>query len=247
MDDLSTLLPLLATCALAGTVQGSVGFGFGLVSMGILPLFLPLRDAVITVSVCATLMNAILVWRLREHAHRPEIQPLLLGAALGVPVGVWLLVSLDARWLLLTVGIALVSYALWGLLSRSGLVERGTPRLGYLVGVAGGLLGGATGTSGPPMVVYVSWRGLSKEVAAATLQGVFLAIGIFQLLGFWVGDVFHRTAVLTATSGIPASVVGVALGQVLFRRMSGLLFRRVVLVGLVVLGGGLIARALDGA
>ncbi len=227
---------------LAAFIQGAVGFGFGMFCMGLLPLLMPVSEAVVTAVLLAALNNAYLFWRLRSHLLLSEIGPLIGGAVVGAPLGVYALKVLDPRWLVLTVGLALVGYATWALSRRAEPTPRGSPRVGLPVGVATGFLGGAAGTGGPPVVMYLAWRALPKEIAAATLQALFLCIAVLQIGGYVITDQLTETALRRAGYALPAIGVGLVLGQLAFRRMTGTGFRKATLVGLFFLGAGLLGR-----
>ena len=76
---------LLFFAGLAGIVQGTVGFGFGLVAMSTLPLWMDIKEAVPVVALLCLVVNATLTWRLRAHLSWSRIGPLLLGSLAGVP------------------------------------------------------------------------------------------------------------------------------------------------------------------
>lgn len=227
---------------LAAFVQSAVGFGFGMVCMGLLPVLLPMGEAVTTTVLLSALNCAVLFWRLRAGLRREEIVPLLAGAVVGAPIGVVALKHLDPRWLVLVVSVALMGYAVWGLASRGALLPRGTPRFALPVGIVAGVLGGAAGTSGPPAVMYLSWRALPREVTAATLQTLFLALAVVQIGGYAITDQLTAASVLRAAWALPAIAAGLFVGQLVFKRLSGPGFRRATLVGLLVLGVWLLGR-----
>ena len=106
------ILFLLLFVAIAGLVQGTVGFGFGLVAMSTLPLFIDVKEAVPTVGLLCLVSNSLLCWRLRHHMERKKILPLLIGCLIGVPVGVTLFTSLDTDILLMILGVALIAVAI---------------------------------------------------------------------------------------------------------------------------------------
>lgn len=239
MDPLLYVLPVFAVAAF---IQGAVGFGFGMFCMGLLPLFIPVSEAVVTAVLLAAVNNLFLFVRLRAHLAWKEIAPLLAGAAVGAPCGVWALKVLHPEWLVLIVGSALIVYSTWALARRGELTPKGSPAVGVPVGAVTGFLGGAAGTGGPPVVMYLAWRALPKEIAAATLQALFLCMAVLQIAGYVLTDQLTDTALQRAGWGLPAIAVGLLLGQLAFRRMSGTAFRTATLVGLLGLGLGLLGR-----
>ena len=227
---------------LAAFIQGAVGFGFGMVCMGLLPLFIPVSEAVVTAVLLAAVNNVVLFWRLRHSLRLVHIGPLLLGALMGAPLGIFALKHLDSRWIVLVVSLSIVAYSTWALRERTAPKAHGHPWLGVPVGVLSGCFGGAAATGGPPVVMFAAWRALSKEVAAATIQALLLALAFMQVGGYLIADLLTPTALERAGWALPAIAVGLASGQLVFRRLSGPGFRTATLVGLLVLGLGLLVR-----
>jgi uncharacterized membrane protein YfcA len=55
------------------------------------------------------------VWKLRHALHWRSLTPILIGTALGVPLGVFTLSNADPRYLRLGIGAVLVLFSLYGL------------------------------------------------------------------------------------------------------------------------------------
>jgi uncharacterized membrane protein YfcA len=105
-----------------------------------------------------------------------------------------------------------------------------------LAGLVGGLLGGAYNTSGPPVIVYADCRRWPPEVFKSNLQGYF----VISSLGFVVMHVLGGNITPPVLKAfwwtLPFIAVGLVAGLSLDRWLNPALFRRVVLVLLVVMG-----------
>jgi uncharacterized membrane protein YfcA len=117
-------------------------------------------------------------------------------------------------------------------------------RLAWLFGFAAGILGGAYGMNGPPLVVYGALRRWSPEHFRATLQGYFFPASLLGLAGYyftglWVPDVTRYYLLSLA----PA-FVAVFFGRAMNRRMRGIRFLVYVHVGLIVVGILLLANVI---
>ena len=132
---------VVAILALAGFAQGLTGFGFGLVSMALLPLFIDFKDAVPLVAVLNLLVCAATLLTARRHLDWRRVAPLAAASALGVPFGVWALVRWDARWLLAVLGAWMIAFAI----SELALARWWRPRFpewsAWPVGFISGVLG----------------------------------------------------------------------------------------------------------
>lgn len=99
----------------AGFVHSIAGFGSGMVSMAIIPLFLPMRDAVPLVGLFCCFLNITIAIQLRRGLQNSEaravLYPLVAGQLLGTPLGIVMLRSVNGHWLRLLLGMAMLSTA----------------------------------------------------------------------------------------------------------------------------------------
>lgn len=240
---------LIALVALGGAVvQGMSGFGFGLVTMSLLPLFLPVDQAVPMVAAWGWTLNLVICWRLRRYISLKRVGPLLAGALLGVPAGVLFLKGADPRLVRGTLGAVLVGYCVYALFfQRHGAAERPPSTVaGAAAGLFGGALGGAFNTSGPPAILYVSAMGWDKNSATATLQAFFVLASSIALAGHASVGLFTRDVVADLLPMFPAVWLGVFIGTRIYDRVPQARFRKLVLGMLFVLGGNFLVRAAVG-
>jgi uncharacterized membrane protein YfcA len=120
-----TLLFLSGTF-LAALVAGLGGFAFGIVAAAIwLYTLTPLQTAALIMGL-GLVVQGYSVWKLRHALHWQRLTPLLLGTALGVPLGVLALAHSDPHYLRLGIGAVLVLFSLYGLMRptiKSNLVS----------------------------------------------------------------------------------------------------------------------------
>src|SRR5438132_3663475 len=89
MDGFSLELPLFLLATFAGAlVAGLSGFAFGLVAASIwLYILSPLQTATLIIAF-GLIVQGYSVWKLRRALDFAKLWPFVLGAAIGVPVGV---------------------------------------------------------------------------------------------------------------------------------------------------------------
>lgn len=236
MVDLTSLALVSAGALLGAVAAGAGGFAFAIVASAVwLHAVDPVRSAFLVVSL-GTVLHAGLVWRLRANLVWRRLAPFLAGGALGVPIGVTLLVVIDPAPLRRTLGLLLVVFGLYALLAR-GLprIVRGGRRADAAVGLAGGVLGGLGGFAGVPTTIWTQLRGWPKEAARGVFQPFILAshVATLILLG---GLTVDGPALVLAATALPALALGAWLGLRLYGRLDEARFRR-LLAALVALSG----------
>ncbi|WP_428561614.1 MAG: sulfite exporter TauE/SafE family protein [Solidesulfovibrio sp. DCME] len=232
--------------ALAGAfVSGVSGFAFGLVALSFWawqldpPLLGPM---VVFGSIVTQATSLAAIW---ARLDWPRLRPFLAGGVLGVPIGVLLLGVLDLRLFKATVGVVLVAYGAYLLLAPPRPAVRFGGRLADgAAGFVGGVMGGLAGLNGPAPVLWCTVRGWDKDVQRGIVQSYILAIQVVTFLGYGVAGKLTRPAWEAFGLMLPAVAVAAWLGARACHRVSADLFRRLVLVLLVLSGAALLADVL---
>jgi len=211
----------------ASFVMGLAGFGIALVALAFLPYLMTPADAIILLTIYAALFSAAMLVQLRRDVEPRAIADLLVGTLAGTPLGVWGLAALPASALNRLIGLMLV--VAFVLESRGLYPERlRGHRWGLGAGAAAGVLGGAVGTPGPPVVLYSATQGWSARGIKANLQAFFLVNQGAILVGYWWAGLLTREVwALAAGFALPA-VAGAAAGALLFEHVDQRRFRRIV-------------------
>jgi uncharacterized protein len=221
--------------AVSSFVFGLAGFGIGLVSLSLLPFLIPPAMAVPLITVYSAIFALVMAVQLRHDVVWSRLADLLLGSALGAPLGVWILTILSPGMLRRLIGVVLIVVVVIELrgISPQRLGGRGW---GWGAGFLAGLLGGAVGTPGPPVVLYAAAQGWKPRPLKATLQTFFVANQAVVLAGYWwAGLLTPEVMGLVVAFALPA-VAGVALGMHFFTRLDHLRFRRLVFALLLITG-----------
>jgi uncharacterized membrane protein YfcA len=229
----------------ATLIRSSLGFGEALVAVPLLALRIPIVVAAPLAVMVSVVVAAAIVAQDWRHVHFRSAAGLVLSSLFGIPLGVWLLVAVDGRWVKLALGALVVLFSIYVLTVGKTLRLRHEHR-GWLIGCGflSGILGGAYGMNGPPLAIYGSLRRWSPQHFRATLQGYFLPASMAGLLGYVVAGVWSSAVTRYFLLSLPAVVVATLLGRAINRRIKGDTFFRSVYVGLIVIGTVLAAQAL---
>lgn len=236
---------VLVGVLLGAFVQAVAGFGSGMVAMALLPLVLPITDAVPVVALVCAVVNGSILVQLRQYVERSKVLPIAAGVVVGVPIGIAGLQNLDPSVLKLTLGVILVGYAIQGLTAGGGRRLHLSERWGYLAGLACGTLGGAFNTGGPPLVIYVTLQDWTKNATKASLQVAFITVSLIQIPGYLITGVMGREHLVFGAIALPALGLGLWAGSRVYDRIDAVTFRRVVLAMMAIMGVVFVARELN--
>lgn len=230
---------------LAGVVKGILGIGVPVVSVSLLSLVVDVPVAVALLPVPILLSN---LWQsfssgwIRRTFAR--FTPMILALVAGTFVGARLLVAMDQRVLLGIVGAAVLAFALSAHFPRRLHVAPRTERwLGAPIGFTGGVLGGMTTFFGPPIVMFLFALRLEKDEFVGTVSTIYLCAAIPLAAALGMFDFMGPDEYLWSTAAAAPLFLGVLVGQWLRTRISQPVFRRGLLLMLLVVGVRLMYRA----
>jgi len=242
--DLFELAIVVAVFVLAGVVKGVIGLGLPTIAMGLLGALMAPNQAAAILVVPALLTNVWQIWdgpALKILLRR--LWPMLVCALLGTLPAAGILTKANVRLTTALIGGVLMVYALIGLIGVHFKVSRRTePLLGPLIGLTTGLINGATGIFVVPGVPYVQALDLGKEELVQALAISAFVSTLALALGLGLNSGLGGAMAAPAMIALVAAFVGMRIGKALRSRLSVAVFRRWVLVGLLLLGGSMVAR-----
>lgn len=234
------------TFVLAGAVKGVTGMGLPTVAMGVLGLMMAPAQAAAFLVIPSLVTN---VWQFVSGPHRLDvlrrIWPMLLAISLSTWAATGLITGAGAAQAPLWLGAALIAYAALSLAQvHLSVPARHAFWLSPTVGAATGVVAGATGVSVIPAVPYLQALGFDKEDLVQVL-GLFFTVSTTALAaGLASRGAFEvKAAGASAACTLPA-LAGMGIGQMIRASVDPQTFRRIFLIGLLLLGGDLMARSI---
>lgn len=243
----STVTAIICISFLATLVRSTFGFGESLVAVPLFVLFIPLNVAV-PLSVLMSVFVALLVV-VQDHReiHFNSAKWLIVYAVLGIPPGLLILAYGNEYWIKIMLGILIVLYSAYSMFSKNTPQLREDSRAWlFACGFLSGVLGGAYGLNGPPLVVYGNMRRWSAMHFRATLQAYFLPASFIGMAGYAIQGLLGWEVFRYFLFCLPAMVPAIFLGRYFNRRLQGSSFFRYIYWGLAVIGLLLIGFTLSG-
>ena len=232
-----------AVVLLAALVSSIAGFAFAALAGSALAYlrFDPVQ-AVMTMALCSIAIQAYAVWQLRASIRWRALAPMLAAGAITTPLGVALLIHIDAKLYGAILGAIVTGYGAYVLLRRETRPVRGAPWLDVLAGALGGVIGGLSSAPGLAVTIWCSMRGWDKLRQRAVYQPFILAMQLVTVACLtWTAG--PSTEALRHASYVPFALMGAIGGFAHYRRMTTPQFHVAVSVLLIVSGAGLLTRA----
>lgn len=215
--------------------QSVVGFGTAMIGMPLLVELLGLPVAAPLVALLGLALELVMLAYYRQTITLRAMLPMILAAAVGIPVGILAVRHLDERLILTVLGMVILGYALYGLL-RLRLPALRHPLWGIGAACLAGVLGGAYNTAGPPMIIYGHCKRWPPEMFRGTLQGFFLFIDLLVTANHAAVGSFTPTVLRMGVVSVLPLLVGFGVGTHFAKRINSQAYSRLVLGMLLVLG-----------
>ena len=210
----------------AGLVRGFAGFGNAMVYLPVAGQVLGPFEALTTIIVMELIAPLMHIPRAVRDGHPGDVLRLGVGAAVAVPLGVFVLSIIEPevfRWGVSIVALLALALLITGFRSRGVL----TKPLIYATGAMGGFLGGSVGIPGPPIIVLYMASTLPAAAIRANNTLYLILADIILLVVFLVGGVLVSAALALGFLMVVPYLLGNWVGAMLFRPEAQGLYRKI--------------------
>ncbi|MBD8062295.1 sulfite exporter TauE/SafE family protein [Actinomycetaceae bacterium Sa1BUA1] len=229
------LAAVLGAVVLGAVLQRTSGMGTGLVVSPTFVLLIGPVAGVVLTNITTVVSALALTVVMRADIDWPRFLRIAPTIVVGSVPAALLVRAADAGWLEVVIGAALL-VALAPMALSWQLPDLGRAAA-PVAGLTGGFLNTAVGVGGPAVLIYAQATSWPQRAFAATLQPIFLTMGLVSLLtktvtGAAAGGLPGWPLVVAAVAAVP---VGVLVGGRVARHVPAATARRVA-VAVVVLG-----------
>lgn len=234
--DVTTLYVLLVVFT-ATLIRSAFGFGEALIAVPLLALFIPLGIAAPLAVLVSITIAGVIVAQDWKHIHFRSAGWLVLSTIFGIPLGLLLLTSNHQAAVKAALAILILAFSVYALIGKKPL-EMPQDSKPWLIGCGfcAGIMGGAYGMNGPPLVIYGSMRRWSAQHFRATLQGYFLPASLLGMGGYWLAGLWVPAVTHYYLVSLIAVFPAILLGRILNHRLQGEAFLKYVYLGLAGIG-----------
>jgi len=222
---------------LLGISKSGFGAGFGSLAVPIMALAVTVPQAAAILMPVLLLMDLLGLHAYRHHFDWKLIRFLVPFGLLGTVVGTMLFKVLDSQLVAGVVGVFTLLFLAQRLLFPPKADSLPPPRwLGAILTTASGFTSFIAHAGGPPINAYVVPMRLPPVVYAASMAVFFFVINLSKWVPYgWLGLLDMRN-MATSVALLPLAPIGVLVGVRLARRVSPVLFYRLVYAGMLLTG-----------
>ncbi|ATP57047.1 permease [Pedobacter ginsengisoli] len=231
-----TILFILIISFIASLVRSTLGFGESLVAVPLFLFFLPVDIAVPLSVMLSVIIALIIVIQDHKKIHFYSAKWLIFYAALGVPIGIMILMYGNEVLVKIGLGILIIIYSLYSLQFNSNKTLNEDNKFWLFVcGFLSGIFGGAYGLNGPPLVVYGNLRQWDPKYFRATLQAYFLPVSLISIIGYYAKGLVTSQVNTYFLISIITAMPAIFLGRYLNHQLKDGSFFKYVYCGLIVI------------
>lgn len=233
----------MAVLFLASLIRSAFGFGEALVAVPLLALTMPVEVAAPVAALVSITVAVVVLVQDWSEANVRSAGWLVLATVPGILLGLLVLSAVAGAIVKAVLACVIIGFSLWSLTSKRSHALT-DDRFAWLFGFSAGVLGGAYGMNGPPLVIYGALRGWSPGNFRATLQGYFLPASLLGMGGYWFAGLWTAAVSHYYFTSLPLVILAIFIGRSMNRRMQGPRFLLYIHVGLIVTGTVLLMQAL---
>lgn len=228
---MATILWLMALAFVGAFIQRTIGFGFGIFVMTMLPYIMPSYGEATTLSgSLAMITSFILVYHYWKYISWKYLIPLFIVFVITSMIAIKVVVYLDQNILEKILGVTLIISAFYFWFFSDKIHIKPNLATQTSLGTLSGFMGGFFAMQGPPAVLYFIEVAKRKEEYIALAQAYF-AFGNLAMTIYRAKVGFVTPEVCTAWLwGAPAVLFGTYVGSKVFKYMSLDLIRHIVFI-----------------
>ncbi len=220
----------------AGLMRGFSGFGSAMLMSPIFALLFGSAEMVVTIVAIELVVSLQLFPQVRRQADWTILTPMSVAACIAMPLGVWLLASVDKNTIVTAVSAIIVGFVvlMWSGWKYTG---RRSAAVTATVGAVSGAMMASTGIGGPPVVLFLMSSGDSPTINRANIVTFFFLTQFVLIVIVLAAGVAGIDALIRAIVLLPVMLAGTWAGSHLFRGVTNeRLHRNVALAILFVTG-----------
>ena len=243
--EIITFVVILCSVFFGGIVKGSVGIGMSMFSVPLIAFILPPTKAMMLLCFPVIVTNFIQM-DIKRGISNSRFFPMFITLFLGILIGGKLILSLNLKTISIIIALTIIIFTALNFLglNLNWLKPKYEKIISIFIGFFSGILGGVSTFYAPPIITFLVSLNLAKENFIRTTATMYFLASIplySSLIFHGLGNLYDLLVSLIITA--PA-LLGQYLGTKIRVRLSNKIFRKTILVILIIIGFSLLIKNL---
>ena len=230
----SEFLIILFIVFIASIVRGFNGFGFSATCISGFSFILPAIEIVPIILILEVFISVFMIPYIWNKIDWNFVLKLLIGIALGSPIGLYLLKYLSSETTHLSVCLIIIFFSI--LLMR-GYTNKSinNDQSKIFTGVISGALNGLTTLGGMPVALFLLVTSIQPVIIRGSLAALFFLTDVYAFILSFFAGIVDMTTIYRTIPLILILPIGVFIGNKFFIKSKEELYRKVVFYFLIVI------------
>ena len=243
--EIITFVVILCSVFFGGIVKGSVGIGMSMFSVPLIAFILPPTKAMMLLCFPVIVTNFIQM-DIKRGISNSRFFPMFITLFLGILIGGKLILSLNLKTISIIIALTIIIFTSFNFLglNLNWLKPKYEKIISIFIGFFSGILGGVSTFYAPPIITFLVSLNLAKENFIRTTATMYFLASMplySSLIFHGLGNFYDLLVSLIITA--PA-LLGQYLGTKIRVRLSNEIFRKTILVILIIIGFSLLIKNL---
>ena len=231
---LSEFLLILFIVFVASIIRGFNGFGFSATCISGFSFILPAIQIVPIILILEVFISIFMIPYIWNKIDWNFVFKLLIGIAIGSPIGLYLLKYLSPETTHLYVCLIIIFFSI--LLMRGYINKKiNNNQSKIFTGIISGTLNGLTTLGGMPVALFLLITSIQPAVIRGSLAALFFLTDIYAFILSYFGGIVDMTTIYRTLPLIVVLPAGAFIGNKFFIKSKEKLYRRVVFYFLIII------------
>ena len=231
---LSEFLLILFIVFIASIIRGFNGFGFSATCISGFSFIIPAIQIVPIILILEVFISIFMIPYIWNKIDWNFVFKLLIGIAIGSPIGLYLLKYLSPETTHLYVCLIIIFFSI--LLMRGYINKKiNNNQSKIFTGIISGTLNGLTTLGGMPVALFLLITSIQPAVIRGSLAALFFLTDIYAFILSYFGGIVDMTTIYRTLPLILVLPAGAFIGNKFFIKSKEKLYRKVVFYFLIII------------
>ena len=223
---------IVFTVFIASIIRGFNGFGFSATCISGLSFILPAIEIIPIILILEVLISIFMAPYVWNKINWNLVFKVLIGIAIGSPVGLYLLKHLTPETTHFSVCIIIIFFSILLMRGYSNKnINNNESKI--ITGIISGTLNGLTTLGGMPVALFLLITNIQPAVIRGSLAALFFLTDIYAFILSFFGGIVDMTTIYRTIPLIIILPIGVFIGDKFFVKSKEALYRKVVFYFLI--------------